>query len=183
MFPFARAFEKTKSSRVLLFVLFPSFLILVNASQGSATHNITSETFIHPIADVAEGSHEGLPYLFDTGQNQAHFPVPAILEPFIFPPQNGNSSSEDVPGQKACSASKPLVMCYYPDWAVGAFPPEKIDFKLFDWIDFAFAVPDTKFSLAWDDPSAPGVLKRLVSAAHARNTKVKLSIGGWTGSQ
>jgi hypothetical protein len=79
---------------------------------------------------------------------------------------------------------RPLVMAYYPDWAGSTFPPEKIDFNRFDWIDFAFALPDQNFNLTWDDPSgAPALLRRLVNAAHANGKKVKLSVGGWTGSQ
>lgn len=74
-----------------------------------------------------------------------------------------------------------MVMAYYPDWA--SFPPENIDFKRFDWIDFAFAVPDADFGLTWDDPGAPGMLHRLVNTAHAGGKKVKLSVGGWSGSK
>jgi len=76
------------------------------------------------------------------------------------------------------------MMAYYPDWAAPAFPPEKIDFGRFDWVDFAFALPDQNFNLTWDEPDqAPDLLARLVSAAHQRGKKVKLSVGGWTGSQ
>ena len=88
--------------------------------------------------------------------------------------------------QDACSyaSSTILVMGYYPDWAYPAFPPENIDFRRYDWIDFAFALPDADFALVWDDmDSGPKLLERLVTAAHARGSKVKLSIGGWTGSQ
>jgi hypothetical protein len=77
----------------------------------------------------------------------------------------------------------PLVMAYYPDWAGSSFQPENIDFSRFDWIDFAFALPDQNFNITWDDPTAPMLLQRLVSAAHAKDKNVKLSIGGWTGSQ
>jgi len=77
-----------------------------------------------------------------------------------------------------------LVMGYYPDWASYSLPPEKIDFTRFDWIDFAFALPDPSFTLTWDDPvNAPALLKRLVASAHRAGKYVKLSIGGWTGSQ
>ena len=77
-----------------------------------------------------------------------------------------------------------LVMGYYPDWASHSLPPEKIDFSRFDWIDFAFALPDQSFALTWDDPAnAPPLLDRLISSAHAAGKHVKLSIGGWTGSQ
>jgi len=79
---------------------------------------------------------------------------------------------------------RPLVMGYYPDWASYSLPPEKIDFTRFDWIDFAFALPDQSFALTWDDPvNAPALLRRLVSSAHGAGKHVKLSIGGWTGSQ
>lgn len=88
--------------------------------------------------------------------------------------------------QDACSdvSSTILVMGYYPDWAYPAFSPENIDFRRYDWIDFAFALPDADFALVWDDmDSGPKLLERLVTAAHAGGSKVKLSIGGWTGSQ
>ncbi|KAF9569320.1 glycoside hydrolase [Agrocybe pediades] len=77
-----------------------------------------------------------------------------------------------------------LVMAYYPDWMGDSFPPSKIDFQRFDWIDFAFAVPKADASLAWDDPvSGPTLLEELVTSAHSHNSYVKLSIGGWTGSR
>ncbi|KAH9899952.1 glycoside hydrolase [Cubamyces lactineus] len=75
-------------------------------------------------------------------------------------------------------------MAYYPDWAGDDFPPEKVDFARFDWIDFAFAVPDAQFNLSWDgSDDAPDLLKRLVSSAHSAGKHVKLSVGGWTGSR
>jgi chitinase len=75
-------------------------------------------------------------------------------------------------------------MAYYPDWAASSFPPEKVDFDRFDWIDFAFALPTKDFNLTWDDPDvAPTLLAKLVDAAHLKEKKVKLSLGGWTGSQ
>jgi hypothetical protein len=81
------------------------------------------------------------------------------------------------------STPKPLVMAYYPDWAGPDFPPEKINFTLFDWIDFAFALPTQDFDLIWDSDEAPMLLQRLVHAGHSAGTKIKLSIGGWTGSR
>ncbi|KAJ7276522.1 glycoside hydrolase superfamily [Mycena haematopus] len=80
--------------------------------------------------------------------------------------------------------STPYIMAYYPDWAGPDSPPEKIDFARFDWIDFAFALPTKDCSLTWDDPdTAPLLLGRLVTAAHSKGKKVKLSVGGWTGSK
>ncbi|KAF9019229.1 glycoside hydrolase [Hymenopellis radicata] len=72
-------------------------------------------------------------------------------------------------------------MAYYPDWV--GIEPESVDFSLFDWIDFAFALPTASFELNWDDDSAAVLLKKIVAAAHKGKTKVKLSIGGWTGSK
>ncbi|KAI0347133.1 glycoside hydrolase [Trametopsis cervina] len=75
-------------------------------------------------------------------------------------------------------------MAYYPDWVASSFPPEKVDFTRFDWVDFAFAVPTQTFGLGWDgDADTPDLLRRLVSAAHQSGKYVKLSIGGWTGSK
>ena len=95
-------------------------------------------------------------------------PLPHVAGPTVPFPPNG----------------RPLVMAYYPDWASHSLPPEKIDFARFDWIDFAFALPDQSFALTWDDPlNAPALLQRLVTSAHDAGRCVKLSIGGWTGSQ
>ncbi|KAF5388225.1 hypothetical protein D9615_000516 [Tricholomella constricta] len=77
----------------------------------------------------------------------------------------------------------PLVMAYYPDWAGTSCPPETIAFALFDWIDFAFALPTRSFGISWDSDETPKLLTRLVAAAHAKGKKVKLSVGGWTGSK
>ena len=76
------------------------------------------------------------------------------------------------------------MMAYYPEWTASAFPPEKVDFNRFDWVDFAFAIPTANFTLAWDGADdAPGMLRRLVAAAHGGGKHVKLSVGGWTGSK
>jgi len=82
--------------------------------------------------------------------------------------------------QAANSDIRPLVMTYYVDWA----PRSNIDFSQFDYIDFAFALPDERFALTWDVPNAAQLLRDLVTDAHTSgSTKVKLSIGGWTGSR
>ncbi|KAI0774197.1 glycoside hydrolase [Fomes fomentarius] len=75
-------------------------------------------------------------------------------------------------------------MAYYPDWVIDEFPPERIDFGRFDWIDFAFTVPEKNFQLSWDgSDDAPDALRRLVDRAHQSGKRVKLSVGGWTGSK
>ena len=75
-------------------------------------------------------------------------------------------------------------MAYYPSYTSSVFPPEKMDFARYDWVDFAFAVPQQDFSLGWDgSDDAPDLLRRLVANAHAKGKKVKVSVGGWTGSR
>ncbi|KIY49336.1 glycoside hydrolase family 18 protein [Fistulina hepatica ATCC 64428] len=74
-------------------------------------------------------------------------------------------------------------MGYYSDWTAASLPPEKVNYDLYHLLDFAFAVPNKNFSLGWDNPKAPATLTRLVNAAHAKGKKIKLSIGGWTGSK
>jgi chitinase len=73
----------------------------------------------------------------------------------------------------------PLVMTYFVDWA----PRSNMNYDLFDSIDFAFALPNAEFNLIFDTADAPSLLRKLVAEAHASSTLVKLSIGGWTGSQ
>ena len=50
------------------------------------------------------------------------------------------------------------MMAYFPTWTASTFPPDKVDFTRYDWIDFAFAVPLADFSLGWDGADdAPAV--------------------------
>ncbi|THV08424.1 glycoside hydrolase family 18 protein [Dendrothele bispora CBS 962.96] len=74
-------------------------------------------------------------------------------------------------------------MVYYADWISETVPPDVIPYSRLDWIDFAFAVPTSEFQLTWDDSNAPLLLNQVVKYAHENGTKVKLSIGGWTGSR
>jgi chitinase len=103
--------------------------------------------------------------------------------PTIRPADVVLSAPIDPPFQGMNDSTRPLVMAYFPDWAGPNCSPEKINFPLFDWIDFAFALPDENFGLIWDSGEAPMLLDRLVHSAHAAGTKIKLSIGGWTGSK
>lgn len=114
----------------------------------------------------------------------------AHLDPDASGGATPNSSPTSAPTSSTTSTSRPasaqvpLVMAYYPDWVGADYPPENIDFSRFDWIDFAFAVPDQNMALSWDgSDNAPDLLTRLVSLAHANGKHVKLSVGGWTGSK
>lgn len=81
--------------------------------------------------------------------------------------------------RSATDMAQTLVMTYFVDWA----PRSNMNYALFDYIDFAFALPDAEYKLIFDSPDAPSLLHKLVAEAHASSTFVKLSIGGWTGSQ
>ena len=98
---------------------------------------------------------------------------------------SASASSDPAPNSSAFSSvgsTDPLVMAYYAGWAGDHFPPKNIDFARFDWIDFAFAIPDANFGLGWESENNPDLLQELVKLAHDAGTKVKLSVGGWTGS-
>ncbi|KAG9015421.1 hypothetical protein FRB94_000025 [Tulasnella sp. JGI-2019a] len=77
----------------------------------------------------------------------------------------------------------PIVAAYYADWTGDQLAPEAVDFDRFDWVDFAFAVPDSSFTLIFTEDDSETLLTRLVTAAHAKGKFVKLSVGGWTGSK
>ncbi|GAA6029711.1 hypothetical protein JCM8097_001014 [Rhodosporidiobolus ruineniae] len=68
---------------------------------------------------------------------------------------------------------------YYPDWVEDVMPPEAINFKEFDLINYSFAIPgsDYKVTLGSGD-----ILKRVVKYAHGNDTKVLIAIGGWSDS-
>jgi hypothetical protein len=100
-------------------------------------------------------------------------------------PLSPSRAGPDLERQQTYSTpDRNILAAYYPDWAAPSLSPEQIRFANYHWIDFAFAVPDSAFQLSWDDPVAsPALLLRLVAAAHAAGTRVKLSIGGWGGSR
>jgi chitinase len=93
-------------------------------------------------------------------------------------PAPANNTSDQPPATGGVST--PLMMAYYPGWVADTFPPERIEFSRFDWIDYAFAEPDENFALSQEGFNT---LSRLVSVAHHNGKKVKLSVGGWDGSQ
>lgn len=92
--------------------------------------------------------------------------------------QNNNNSTS---GSGSVSTDK-VMAGYWPDWTASALPPEKIDFSKFDIINYAFALPTQDQNLNFPVDNSGGLLKRLVSAAHAADSKVVLAIGGWGGS-
>jgi hypothetical protein len=124
------------------------------------------------------------------GSDEPLQPISGVSRPLLIFPDTDAPQPQELslpPSAKISmedqSPDKMLVMGYYPDWLGSTFPPQRVDFERFDWIDFAFAVPDADLTLGWDDPAAAQLLKDLVFGAHKVGTKVKLSIGGWTGSK
>lgn len=71
---------------------------------------------------------------------------------------------------------------YYADWSASYLPPESIDWSKFDVVDFAFAEPTSDGGLQFTQDNSSDLLHRLVTLAHAAGKRVKLSVGGWTGS-
>lgn len=71
---------------------------------------------------------------------------------------------------------------YYPDWASWHLSPESVDWSKYDVLDFAFALPTAEGGLAFTQDDSSDLLRRLVASGHAAGKRVKLSIGGWTGS-
>jgi chitinase len=71
---------------------------------------------------------------------------------------------------------------YYPDWASWHLSPESVDWSKYDVIDFAFALPTAEGGLRFTQDDSSDLLRRLVQTGHAARKRVKLSIGGWTGS-
>ncbi|KZT62911.1 glycoside hydrolase family 18 protein [Calocera cornea HHB12733] len=93
-----------------------------------------------------------------------------------------STSAASTSTSTAAPASDKVVAAYYSDWAADIITPEQVDFDRFNWMDFAFAIPDENFNLQFTEDDSEDLLRRLVKAAHAKGKGVKLSIGGWTGS-
>ena len=71
---------------------------------------------------------------------------------------------------------------YYPDWAAYYLAPEAVDWSKYDVMEFAFALPTQDGGLQFTQDDSSDLLHRLVASGHAAGKRVKLSIGGWTGS-
>jgi chitinase len=75
-----------------------------------------------------------------------------------------------------------MTMGWYPDWSVWTYPISSLDWSKLDVVDFAFAIPNANFDIEFTQYNSLDTLTELVSAGHAAGKKVRLSIGGWTGS-
>ncbi|GAA6062786.1 hypothetical protein JCM10212_002155 [Sporobolomyces blumeae] len=81
------------------------------------------------------------------------------------------------------TSGKQIAGGYYPDWEGDNLPPEKINYKMFDLINFSFAVPDENMNVAFEQWNSGDLLNRVVKYAHGNGSKVLIAIGGWTDSK
>ncbi|CEL63740.1 Chitotriosidase-1 OS=Homo sapiens GN=CHIT1 PE=1 SV=1 [Rhizoctonia solani AG-1 IB] len=144
--------------------------------QGSppptSTSSPTQQTTLTVVQQATETVHVVAATQFMTVTVTIQAPRPSSAPH----PDSDNAASSN-------AEMKPFVATYFPDWTGDEFSPEKVDFKRFAWIDFAFAVPDENRQLTFTSDSSEDLLSRLVKSAHAHGSRVKLSIGGWTGSR
>ncbi|GAA5944465.1 glycoside hydrolase family 18 protein [Sporobolomyces koalae] len=80
-------------------------------------------------------------------------------------------------------SGKQIAGGYYPDWEGDNLPPEQINYKMFDLINFSFAIPDEKHNVAFQGWNSGDLLNRVVKYAHGNGSKVLIAIGGWTDSK
>ncbi|KAL1918975.1 uncharacterized protein VTP21DRAFT_2356 [Calcarisporiella thermophila] len=83
----------------------------------------------------------------------------------------------------AQAQAKRNIVGYFPNWLYAKFPIEQIPYDKYTHINYAFAVlnKDDYTPYFTDDWAVESKLPSIVQKAHAANTKVYLSIGGWTG--
>lgn len=80
------------------------------------------------------------------------------------------------------------IIGYYPNWRLynrqGMVKPANVDFSKYTIINYSFFKPNAKGEILSSDPVTDRVLLEqsptIVDLAHAKGTKVMVSLGGWT---
>ncbi|GAA5956788.1 hypothetical protein JCM3765_005737 [Sporobolomyces pararoseus] len=93
------------------------------------------------------------------------------------------SASSTSTGAVFPRSGKQIAGGYYPDWEGDNLTPEKINYKMFDLINFSFALPDKNHNVKLSSDWSGDLLNRVVKYAHGNGSKVLIAIGGWTDSQ
>ncbi|CAO3634794.1 unnamed protein product [Cunninghamella blakesleeana] len=77
------------------------------------------------------------------------------------------------------------VIGYFPNWLYENYPITRIPFNKYTHINYAFALQNKEGGEPHfeDDWAVENYLPKIVESAHKVDTKVLLSIGGWSGSQ
>ncbi|KAL0080653.1 glycoside hydrolase superfamily [Phycomyces blakesleeanus] len=84
----------------------------------------------------------------------------------------------------SCALADKILLGYFPNWLGSSYPVSKINLSKYTHINYAFAEMAKGDVPEWPDKSVVDVqLPQLVKAAHAKKTKVLISIGGWSGSR
>lgn len=87
------------------------------------------------------------------------------------------------PGSSAPGSSGGRVKAaWYAGWSADTFPVSSVTWEKYNHMTYAFAVTTNDGSYFTLQPSDEALLPQFVTAAHAKNVKALLSIGGWTGS-
>ncbi|TDL29460.1 glycoside hydrolase [Rickenella mellea] len=192
----AHAVPLRKDAIVLTETRLVTFVELATATQtetitsSSTAGSVSPSPSPHSLSTTALSSDQEtvlfLPLPLSSASAAASTPssVPAVTTVLFLPQSSAATPSPSTftPAVTATPLPSTVIAAYYPDWAADTLSPEQIDFSRYNWVDFAFAVPDANFDLKWDSDTSTALLTRLVSAAHVQGAKVKLSIGGWDGS-
>ncbi|RUS35316.1 glycosyl hydrolases family 18-domain-containing protein [Jimgerdemannia flammicorona] len=81
------------------------------------------------------------------------------------------------------ASAKAVLVGYLPNWLYASYPVANIDYSKYTHINYAFAIAnDASGTPKWaDDYQVSVQLPEVVKGAHAKGSKVLISIGGWSG--